>query len=193
MYLNDIEDEFYLHGPEEIDIGSFKLFLLLYADDMTIFAETAEGLQIGLDIYESYCNRWKLTVNIEKTKIMVFRKGDILPRGMRFFYNNQEIEKVNSFSYLGIVFTPEDSFSNVNTSLAGQAQTAVFKLNNYLYSVSDLAPRHVLDLFDKLVSSILSYCSELWGYCKADKIERVHLQFCKTLLGVKQSTQNTFI
>ena len=75
MYLNDIEDEFYLHRPEGIYVGSCKLFLLLFADDITIFAETAEGLQIGLVILESYCNRWKLTVNIEKTKIMVFRKG----------------------------------------------------------------------------------------------------------------------
>ena len=33
----------------------------------------------------------------------------------------------------------------------------------------------------------------MWGFCKADKIERVHLQFCKALLGVKQSTQNDFI
>ena len=29
-------------------------------------------------------------------------------------------------------------------------------------------------------------------FCKADKIETVLLQFCKSLLGVKQSTQNTF-
>ena len=37
MYLNDIEEEFYLKGVEGIDIGSIKLLLLLYADDMTIF------------------------------------------------------------------------------------------------------------------------------------------------------------
>ena len=193
MYINDIEEEFYLHGSEGIDVGSIKLFLLLYADDMTIFAETAEGLQKGLDILESYCNRWKITVNTEKTKIMVFRKGGILPRNLRFFYNNQEIEIVRSFSYLGIVFTPGGSFSNAQTTLAGQAQKAVFKLNSYLYKFADLTPRHVLDLFDKLVTPILCYCSEVWGFCKADKIERVHLQFCKALLGVKQSTQNTFI
>ena len=60
MYLNDIEDEFYLNGVEGIDVGSIKLFLLLYADDMTIFSETEEGLQKGLDILESYCIRWKL-------------------------------------------------------------------------------------------------------------------------------------
>ena len=158
---------------------------------MTIFAETAEGLQIGLDILESYCNRWKVTVNIEKTKIMVFRKGGILPRDMRFFYNNQEIEIVKSFSYLGIVFTPGGSFSNAQTTLAGQAQKAVFKLNNYLYSFADLAPRHVLDLFDKLVSPILSYCSEVWGFCKADKIERVHLQYLDVITIRKFRTAMT--
>ena len=55
MYINDIEEEFYLHGSEGIDVGSFKLFHRLYADDMAIFAETAEGLQKGLDILEAYC------------------------------------------------------------------------------------------------------------------------------------------
>ena len=49
---------------------------------------------------------------------------------------------------------------------------------------------YFLSLFDKLVTPILNYGSEVWGFCKANQIERVHLQFCKNLLGVKQSTQN---
>ena len=61
---------------------------------LTIFAETPAGLQKGLDTLKFYCNRWKLTVNIKKTKIMIFRNGGILPRDMRLFYNNQEIEMV---------------------------------------------------------------------------------------------------
>ena len=193
MYLNDFEDEFYLQGSEGIDVGSIKLFLLLHADDMTIFAEIAEGLQKGLDILGSYRNRWKITVNIEKTKIMVFRKGGILPRDMRFLYNDQVVEIVKSFSYLGIVFTPGVLFQMHKQLLLVRHKKTVFKLNSYLYYFADLTPSHVLNLFDKLVSPILCYCSEVWGFCKADKIERVHLQFCKSLLGVKQSTQNTFI
>ena len=110
---------------------------------MTIFAETPAELQKGLETLKSYCNRWKLTVNIEKTKIMIFRKEGILQLEMRFFYNNQEIEIVKTFSYLVIVFTPGGSFSNAQVTLAGQAQKAVFKLNSYLYSVSDLAPRQI--------------------------------------------------
>lgn len=44
-----------------------------------------------------------------------------------------------------------------------------------------------------MVSPILNYGSEVWGFCQAKQIERVHLKFCKGLLGVKQSTQNNFI
>jgi len=52
---------------------------------------------------------------------------------------------------------------------------------------------HKLDLFDKLVSPILNYACDVWGFVKGNAIERVYLQFCKRLLGVKKTTQNDFI
>ena len=33
----------------------------------------------------------------------------------------------------------------------------------------------------------------MWGFIQANSIGRVHLQFCKQLLGVKKTTQNDFI
>ena len=39
----------------------------------------------------------------------------------------------------------------------------------------------------------MNYSAEVCFFCKADKIETVHLQFCKRLLGVKQFLQNDFI
>ena len=36
MYVNDIEEYFYLRGAEGVDIYIFKLFRLLYAGDITI-------------------------------------------------------------------------------------------------------------------------------------------------------------
>ena len=39
----------------------------------------------------------------------------------------------------------------------------------------------------------MNYGAEVRGFCKTLHIERIHLQFCKRLLGVKISTQNSFI
>ena len=39
----------------------------------------------------------------------------------------------------------------------------------------------------------MNYGAEVRGFCKALHVERIHLQFCKRLLGVKISTQNNFI
>ena len=74
-------------------------------------------------------------------------------------------------------------------TLARQAQKAIFKLNCYLIKYTDVTPKHILDLFDKLVSPILNYAAKGWVFFKATQIERVHLQFRLRLLWVKKTTQ----
>ena len=91
----------------------FNFFILLYAEDIILFANSPEEIQNSLNILNNFCNRWKLKVNINKTKVMIFRKGGILPSDQDFFLNGSSLEIVNNFSYLGIVFTTGDSFSNL--------------------------------------------------------------------------------
>ena len=43
----------------------------MYADDMILFSETIEGLQNMLSVYTE---KWDLSVNTNKTKIVVFRR-----------------------------------------------------------------------------------------------------------------------
>ena len=47
LYVNDLEETFAVHDFRGIEISMLKLFLLLYADDIIIFSESAEGLQKG--------------------------------------------------------------------------------------------------------------------------------------------------
>lgn len=75
LFINDIEQEFTSKGADAVCVADIQLFLLLYADDAVILSESREGLQEGLDIMHDYCVRWRLTVNTEKTKVVVFRKG----------------------------------------------------------------------------------------------------------------------
>ena len=90
-----------------------------------MFSETEQGLQAGLDILHDYCQSWKLEVNIQKTKVIVFRKGGILPRNLRFVYDGQNIEIVNKFVYLEIVFTSGGAFSETFGTLASQGGKAI--------------------------------------------------------------------
>ena len=57
IYVNDIKNEFISKGANDIDIDVLKIFLLLYADDIVIFAESADDLQSGLDILYNYCQK----------------------------------------------------------------------------------------------------------------------------------------
>ena len=66
-------------------------------------------------------------------------------------------------------------------------------MNKYLHKFTSLSVQNRLDLFEKLITPILNYGSQVWGFAQCACIERVHLQFCKRLLGVKKCTQNDFV
>ena len=87
IFLNDLEDYFCQLGgiplenirdklESELHVY-YKLFVILYADDTVILSESKDGLQKALDIFESYCEIWKLQVNVNKTKVMIFCKKKV--------------------------------------------------------------------------------------------------------------------
>ena len=148
-----------------------------WAESYFILIEAQAGFRPGMSTVDK--KRWKLSINVSKTKVIIFRRGGILSRNLSFTYDGQPLEIVKSLKYLGVVFTTGGSFSEAQTILAGQAQKAIFKLNSYLYKFTSISPKHKLDLFDKLITPILNYSCEVWGFIQANAIERVHLQFCK--------------
>jgi len=105
------------------------MFLILYADDIVLFADNAVDLQHNLNVLHEYCQKWKLTGNTMKTKVMVCRKGGRLRNNISFTYAGESIDIVSKFVYLGIVFTKGGSFSEAESTLAGQSLKANFKLN----------------------------------------------------------------
>jgi hypothetical protein len=61
------------------------------------FAETEISLQKGLDLLFYYCMKWKLTINVEKAKVIVFRKGGTNRRNMNFTYNDHTVDIITFF------------------------------------------------------------------------------------------------
>ena len=50
-----------------------------------------------------------------------------------------------------------------------------------------------LVLFDSLVTPIILYGAEVWGIYDIKSIGRLHIKFCKTILGVRQQTPNSAV
>ena len=44
-------------------------------DDLVLISESAICLQNSLNIQSCYCDKWNLTVNLDKTKSMIFNKA----------------------------------------------------------------------------------------------------------------------
>lgn len=110
---------------------------------------------------------------------MIFRRGERLPENVAFSYIDENIEIFSKFKYLSVIFMTGGVFNEMDKMLAGQALKATFQLNKYLYKFTPITPKHMLNLYDKLVIPVMNYCSELWGFYKATHIERAHLSFCK--------------
>ena len=105
FFVNDLENNL-KDSSVGIKIAETIIKLLMFADDMAIFSETRKGLQKGLDDLYAYCCKWGLKVNILKTKIMIFRKGGRLGPNDKWTFDNQLVEVVPAFKYLGCFFNP---------------------------------------------------------------------------------------
>jgi hypothetical protein len=78
------------------------------------------------------------------------------------------------------------SWSKAKLTLAQQATKAAKVLLHFVRK-SDASCQQALFLFDSMISPILCYNSEIWGYECCDDIERVHVKFCKNILRLNSS------
>ena len=104
LYVNDFERHFMSDNCPSVELQVLNLFVLMYADDMVIFADSPEGLQKMLNSVHSYTDEWSLRVNVEKTKVVVFRNGGKIHHNEHWIYDNVGLEIVNEFKYLGLLF-----------------------------------------------------------------------------------------
>ena len=73
MYLNDIKNTLKTNKFERINMGFTRMLILLYADDAVVLPGSRNKLQQSLTILNEFCTKWKITLNTDKTKIVVFR------------------------------------------------------------------------------------------------------------------------
>ena len=204
-YLND------LNFPEDpcdpITLSSNSIFHLLWADDLLILSETPTGLQKCLDISNSYCNKWRLAIDIQKSNVIVIGKGR---RGaytnLEFHIGNQSLTKCKEYKYLGCTVNSNGNFTVSRKDLSLKATKVLYKLQR---SFSDVSPSPELynKLFDTLVKPVTLYNCEIWTADNINRLtkyfrnkvyelsendlhEKLHNKFCKSNLLVQSNSIN---
>ena len=145
------------------------------------------------------------TINTQKIKTIKF-SGNGHKCKTNFFYREKRIENVINYKYLGLVFNAGGAWSYPVDDLSTRGIKALFSLKRYICT-GNIKPRLGLKLFDQTIKPILCYASEIWTACDLSKrkvrtgdglvkyldniaIERVHVQFCKFILGVNRRAVN---
>ena len=71
LFLNDLPERF-TNECVPVMLDSQNISVLMYADDIVLLSESPIGLQNCLNNLLEYCSQWKLSVNLKKTKVVIF-------------------------------------------------------------------------------------------------------------------------
>ena len=138
LFINELNDIMMENSVRGIHLypDVMEVLLLMFADDIACISDTISGLQKQLNILSTYCATYKLQVNIDKTKVLIFKKGGQLSRREKWYYNGHILETVNGFSYVGVHFTSNLSMYKMAESASTKAKRVLAYLFNSFNELS---------------------------------------------------------
>ena len=200
LFMNDLPRILRKGNCQPVELNGTKLNLLMYADDIILMSKTKAGLQRSLDICKQYLLKWKLRLNLQKSKIVIFnRKAD---ENDTFYFGDDIMEIVSKYKYLGLYIDNKIGMKAASDDLLIKAKKAYGALYQSLNIYNGAKPRIILKAFDSMVVPILSYGSEIRTpydiKVNIDKIlenvtcavEKFHNRVCKNVLGVRRCASN---
>ena len=128
--------------------------LLLNADDLTIMSRTLAGLQQQLNALQRFCEQQQLHVNLAKIKVVTFGSRARYPA---FTFNGDEVDRVQSYKYLGFGFHATKKLAHGVSELVSAANKAMHAMNRRCACLHISDPKQRCKLFDSLVLPMLSY------------------------------------
>ena len=160
IFINDLP-KYLENSLDPVFINSRAIHCLMYADDLVLLSTSSSGLQAKIDILNEFCEDWCLTVNTQKTKVMIFNKAGRLIN-CNFKLNGVNLECVHKYKYLGIMFCASGSFSYAQEELYKKSLKAYFKLSRDFLSMNPELHTS-MHVFDHTIKPILLYGCDIWG------------------------------
>ena len=120
LLMNELPNEITTRGKHGIFLGpvELELFLLLFVDDLTTCIKCSWVT----------AKRLCLTVNLEESIVIVFRKGGLLAAREKWVFGESQLEIVNSYKYLGLSFSTRHRFAAAVEDTAVRAKKSKIEI-----------------------------------------------------------------
>lgn len=175
-------------------VTSTDVEMYLYADDMVMLSIHKEPLQASLNNLLEWSRNNDLVINRSKTKIMKFRRGGSIAKTDIFLCNEERLEIVNSFRYLGLTFQVT---GRVFTKHIEERIVAATKAIVGLKRLKMLSIKTALELFKIKIAPIATYALEhIWQhltYTNIKTLDKIKATYLKKALCVSKFTQNRLV
>ena len=189
IFANDLIDDVN-NLDMGVCIGSRKLSILLYADDVVLVAETENDLQEMLNQVTDWGRKWRIKFNNSKSKIVHYRPKNIPMTPFDFVLSNAVIDKVCKYKYLGIILDQYLDYNVTAETLAGAGSRALGAILAKYKNLNGLGYSTFTTLYNACVCPVLDYASGVWGFKAFDKIDHVQNRAIRAFLGVHNFAPN---
>ncbi|GFU49920.1 probable RNA-directed DNA polymerase from transposon X-element [Trichonephila clavipes] len=172
LYINDIPD----YSLTKIN---------LYADDTAIHAtyKKLETISFALNkhllLLQNFYDKWKISINVEKSTAIIFTKKQSLPPPIIMY--NKQIPWSQEAKYLGIIFDTHLTWKQHIYYVRDKFRKIMFKLYPLIGRNSHLSIENKVLLYTAVMRPILAYACPVWGYA------------AKTNINILDTLQNSLI
>ena len=204
LYINDM-CKYFDTSCDAVTLGHNPISCLMYAADLVMISKSMSGLQSCINKLAQFCEVRDLTINTDKTKVIVFNKAGRHLKSCMFQYNDQHIEVIREYKYFGILFNARGLAKQSIHALRKKALKVLFCMKKAITSEYSRPPLYI-KLFDAYVKPVLLYSSEVWGpdylvdenKCLEALYEKfipdtLHIKFLKQILGVHDKATNNAV
>ncbi|XP_076243355.1 uncharacterized protein LOC143184778 [Calliopsis andreniformis] len=167
---SDIEDRLKSMHKGDVAIGSERIYILQYADDIVLLAEEKGSLRLMMEESRRYLEEKKLELSVEKTEIMKFGRRKNEKRIWK--WGNKEIDEVERFKYLGFICERKGGFEAHEKERVKKAKIAMKEIWGIGKRYFKRSFERRIWFFDMVVWASLRHGAEIWGWKERGEVER---------------------
>ena len=196
--FRDMGDDVYIHSRQSADLFNVAHFkaktktirmlmrVLLFADDSSLVAHSAEEMQKIVDAFSNASKKFGLKINIKKTEVL-YQPNSTRTREQDIMVDGNKLNSVLEFTYLGSTISSDGCIDDEIQRRMAKVSASFGRLRQRLWNNHHVSMRVKGKMYRAIVLSTLLYGAEAWILCKR-QVKKLHAFMMRHLRSIMRIT-----